>query len=424
MTRHTHTLSALAAAAVLFACGGGGGSPETPAVPATYSGQFIDAPTKGLSYTASPSGLSGTTDATGAFSFKAGDTVTFSVGVGAGGSIAVGSWQPPAPAAGVNAVVFVESLPNGLQVAQILQSLNHGSAAAMDVSGLSLPAADVTNLNAYIASGGTALPAGVASDVALLGAVQADAGAQTFVVPGGASVGATLAGLQATLLGLTVTTGTTLSTLPGQVVFHQGSISGAGVTVPEFGIDDFKTDHTLTSIQANSGNTIQSGANYSTSNNILTISGGNVTSTITVSYIDTTQGLWTDSATDGTTGAGTYAFLQSSFAPSVIAGKTLTLVGSLGGCGGVPLQVVIDGPGSSYQSNCQGSAAGSNGVGAIAAVPSLPGIVTFTDATSGSIHYVGLVAGGTITRGSVAVVHANGNGGGYRSNGIFSITAQ
>ena len=419
-------LSVLATAAMLSACGGGGSSYSSAgtSTPATYSGVFLDAPTKGLSYAASPSGLSGTTDASGKFNFQAGDTVTFTLGVGAG-PITVGSWQPVVPSGSANALVFVQSLNNGLQVAQVLQSLNHGSSTAMDVSGLALTASDVTGINNFIASGGTALPAGAASDMALLASAQTHAGAQPFVVVGGASASATLSALKTTLSGLPATSGIALgSVLPGQVVFHAGSVSASGSTHADFGITYFKTDQTIANVSANAGNSIQTGATYSTANpagNILTISGGGITDTITVSYIDTAQGLWSDLASDATTGAGSYAFLQSTFAASVIAGKTLSIVGSIGKCGGVPFQLTINSTGVSFQTNCQGSATGSKGSGTIA-VSAIPGVLAFTDSTSGSVHYVGLVAGGTIAKGSLAVVEATVSTS--ASNGIFGVTAQ
>ena len=65
--------------ALLTACGGGGGGGAGTSTPVTHSGQFVDAPTKGLIYTASPSGLAGTTDASGNFTFRTNDTVSFKI---------------------------------------------------------------------------------------------------------------------------------------------------------------------------------------------------------------------------------------------------------------------------------------------------------------------------------------------------------
>jgi hypothetical protein len=56
-------------------CGGGGSDGDR-----TLQGTFIDGPVEGLTYTCTPSGLSGTTDSNGAFSFNAGDKIVFKVG--------------------------------------------------------------------------------------------------------------------------------------------------------------------------------------------------------------------------------------------------------------------------------------------------------------------------------------------------------
>ncbi len=74
----------LAACVALVACGGGGGSGAAPApapAPApAQQGYFIDSGVDGLSYSSSPSGLSGVTSNGGRFDYKTGDTVTFYVG--------------------------------------------------------------------------------------------------------------------------------------------------------------------------------------------------------------------------------------------------------------------------------------------------------------------------------------------------------
>ncbi|MCE2747126.1 MAG: hypothetical protein LW710_14665 [Burkholderiales bacterium] len=71
--------------AFLAGCGGDGAAPAA-GTPATSSGQLTNSPIDGVSYTASPSGLTGTTMNGGMFNFRAGDTVTFNI---AGLSIAV-----------------------------------------------------------------------------------------------------------------------------------------------------------------------------------------------------------------------------------------------------------------------------------------------------------------------------------------------
>lgn len=79
MTSTLFRASLLAGAiATLAACGGD--SDSTPAAPATQTGVLTDSPIGGVSYTTSPSGKRGVTDADGHYDFVAGDTVTFRVG--------------------------------------------------------------------------------------------------------------------------------------------------------------------------------------------------------------------------------------------------------------------------------------------------------------------------------------------------------
>jgi hypothetical protein len=159
--------------------GGSGGSSTGagPSASSTLTNYLVDGPTKGLSYACSPSGLSGVTGSDGAFICNAADTATFSLNAG-NAVIALGSIAVPA---GGHVYVPVTMLPNGLQVAEILQALNHGSATDLDVGGVSLPAAVVTQINAYIASGGT-LPAGQPSDDAFLASVQSQVTAGAALV--------------------------------------------------------------------------------------------------------------------------------------------------------------------------------------------------------------------------------------------------
>lgn len=71
----------LAVLAFAVMAGGGGCSGDgSEDGGGTLQGNFIDGPVEGLTYTCTPSGLSGTTDSNGAFSYKAGDTIIFYVG--------------------------------------------------------------------------------------------------------------------------------------------------------------------------------------------------------------------------------------------------------------------------------------------------------------------------------------------------------
>ena len=132
-------LFAVSLTTLLASCGGGGGSASSDT---TLSGAFINSPTKGIKYSASPSGLSGTTDADGTFSYKTGDTVTFSLDIGTS-VLTLGSTSSPASSTSVLSL----TVPNGgdaLAVAQVLETLDKSSVdGKMDVSSISLSAGAV-----------------------------------------------------------------------------------------------------------------------------------------------------------------------------------------------------------------------------------------------------------------------------------------
>jgi hypothetical protein len=139
---------------------------------------IVDGPVKGITYACAPSGKNGVTDASGAVACAAGDTATLTVATSSG-PINLGAIGAPA----VNGISMpVTMLGNGLQVAEILQTLNHGTVDNLDVSGVSLPAATVADINAYIAGAGT-LPAGQASDDQFLEWIQAQEPGVAFATP-------------------------------------------------------------------------------------------------------------------------------------------------------------------------------------------------------------------------------------------------
>ncbi len=143
-------------AATLVACGGGGGGNGSPIAAGVHTGQFWDAPTKGLEYVASPSGLNGTTNDNGEFLFQTGDSVSFSIKT-TNGNIDIGVAKPAAPArTSEKSVLHVSVLDNGPQIAATLQSLGGGSSATvLDVSNqTNLTAADVSAINSYISTAG------------------------------------------------------------------------------------------------------------------------------------------------------------------------------------------------------------------------------------------------------------------------------
>lgn len=119
----------------LAACGGGN-DPVT-------SGVFIDAAVEGLGYTTS-SGTTGSTNATGAFNYKDGDTVTFVVGGIVFSPVAAKPFVTPLDLANATA----PDNPGAVAIARLLQSLdrdnNPDNGITLDVSKLapspSLPA--------------------------------------------------------------------------------------------------------------------------------------------------------------------------------------------------------------------------------------------------------------------------------------------
>jgi hypothetical protein len=127
-----------------------------------------------VTYNCSPSGLSGTTSSSGAFTCQTGDSVTFSLSV-QGGVIHLGSIAVPNTGA---TSIPVTMLSNGLQIAEILQALNHSATSDMDVTGLTIPATVVAEINSYITTGGT-LPTGYASDDQFLAYMQSQVTADT-----------------------------------------------------------------------------------------------------------------------------------------------------------------------------------------------------------------------------------------------------
>lgn len=118
---------------LLSACGGGGGDSGSTAL----SGVFVNSPTKGIKYLASPSGLTGTTDENGTYSYKPGDTVTFSLDLGSS-TLPLGSTTNPS----ATTSILTLTVPNGgdpIAVAQVLETLDKSTVdGKMDVSGITL----------------------------------------------------------------------------------------------------------------------------------------------------------------------------------------------------------------------------------------------------------------------------------------------
>lgn len=164
----------LAAMLSLAACGGGDDAPAatetagpstpttpTPTTPTTpevgsQSGILTDGPVAGVTYTTS-SGVTGTTDASGAYTFNPGDTVTFSIGTLtlASGVTASGVVTPVDLAGGDNT-----KLTNLLV---LLQSLDTDASSGISVPTNAATAVAGLNLTAPTATFSTSLANGMTS---------------------------------------------------------------------------------------------------------------------------------------------------------------------------------------------------------------------------------------------------------------------
>ena len=137
------------ASSILVACGGGGSGGGTD----IQTGSFINSPTKGIKYVATPSGLSGTTDENGSYSYKSGDAVSFTLDLG-GATLPIGSTTSPSASTSVLSL----TPPSGgdpLVVAQVLETLDKSKVdGKMDVSGITLPAGSpvITNISNALTS--------------------------------------------------------------------------------------------------------------------------------------------------------------------------------------------------------------------------------------------------------------------------------
>jgi hypothetical protein len=432
-----HTV--LATSALVVGCGGSGGSSSaSSSSSAPLAGSFVDAPTKGLLYTASPSGLSGITDANGNYQYQPGDTVTFSIPNGAN-PIVVGSTKPVAPTGG-NAISFVLNMTNGEAAAQVLQTLNHStSVTSLDVSGLTLDSGNTAILNAYIASDGSQLPANADPTVTtnvtnMLNSIQTAAifsGSATAATPVSSTFLDTVTvGLQSTMSGLT--TGLTIplpTRVPGKLTFTVAIATGA--TAPYYLIRYRNIDGT--SYVKSSTLDLPTAAlhypvvNYSvpSSGNVmyelypsytsgLTTYPGYIT-TDTVIYDDAYSSVGTYSTAASSApntpiegGSGASVVMDTTFSPATIAGKTITFTALANdGCTSAnPYVVTIDGTGSSYTASCGGTAPPTplHPTGfTIATVPNMPGLLSISYGGS-VIRYWGLVNGTSLSSGALVIL--------------------
>lgn len=177
----TRALGLCASIVLLTACGGGGGGDDPGDGPGVEStGYFIDSAVEGMRYVTS-SGISGVTDASGAFLYGTGDTVTFyigdiEVGQAAGTAVLTPVSLVPGAVDETNATVtniarFLQSLDsdgnadNGITISAAVATAATGqsidfSSAAFDAEGAAL--VESLRTTAY-GDGGTLVDAATAS---------------------------------------------------------------------------------------------------------------------------------------------------------------------------------------------------------------------------------------------------------------------
>lgn len=450
--------------ALLAACGGGGSSSSSTTTPPS-SAVLNDAPVKGVCYSASPSGLSGTTDAAGAYQFQPGDNVSFWIDVSGTAcgttpanrlsttAIALGSVIPGTATGSTAVQTFILSLDTGPQAAQTLQALNHGSASSMDVSGITLPAAQVTNVNNFLASTGdtTVTP----SVVTLFTNVQAAATVASAPLAPTLPVTAAFETAVSTNLATTVASGLgtapTTFTIPANRI-NFGSSSGTqttnGVTTPFNGASiswfdgngvgkRFVSPSSLSTITTANvataiGNVTQP-FTYSITNNVLskntTINNngsavGSISDANTIQYVDDHGTFFSGTSTKtiistGVTTANSYSGSTIRLTPlttAMVAGKTLTLEAPA--CpNGISINTYSADGTSSQNTNCGPLNGTAPRTGEIRTYTpsSIPGIVlsqsTGGVAPDGSIILVGL-DGDSVKVGSTFVILTLNSGGG------------
>ncbi len=457
-------LPVVAASLLLASCGGGGGGSSAVSAPPIYlQSQFVDAPVAGLCFSDAPSGTTGVTAADGSYRYVAGDTVTFWIDGSASGctgstatsatSVSLGSTLP------TGAMTFVLTLSQGQQAADTLTALNVGTTAAMNVAGLKLTVADVSNLNAYIGSSGTSIPGAAAGSIdTFFSTVQADTttGASnsrpayvTAVAPSASTVVSALentvdANLQATLAAAAPLANVTVpasgslhfnvsaseyqqllqpnptteySSSSANFRFFDGAGNAYRINSPGGSVITAANlaDQTCTGTY-----TVNSAApQISQSLNCTNVNNGNLyTQAIqsTTTYQDASETLSTNSYTKTyTTGANagkvfqqgvsvTTGLLLTPLSLSTLGGHTITSAGSCGGdsggTGGGTLSLTFSSDGGTMTTSC--SSPSSEALSLTVSTSAVPGILEMTDST-GFIIYVGL-QGSSLAVGSQLVV--------------------
>ena len=451
----------------------------SPSGPTALAGQLIDASVAGVCYLASPSGQSGTTTAAGNYTYVAGDSVAFWLPVN--GSPACGSAPaatsktalplgtviPTAPGTGLITQTFVTSLPNGQLIAQALTALNHGSPSptgAMDVSGISLPAADVAKLNLYLAIG--VLPLGQSIN-GFFNAIQTDAFIGSTLSPA-LPVSATVASgalsydlvvsqnLIASATAIGTATGTKVINLPAQRLMFSSSSgtyqsyntsTGAPTTSSVFttlnftyyngggngyklkALDGSPTPDPYAMTYSVAGNVITQNYGIYSASSATAVESNNVT----IQYSDGTQDIFTG-AYEKDISAGGAKFQTGSYSGSsqvltplsrtggastvAVAGYTITLGDGYYCPSGGPDTFTFDSTGSTFTSLCNPGV-----VFTLAPDARLPGLLVATDPRNGGIAYIGLLGSSLRAGSSIAEVVAVDPSGGTYPGGLHPIAS-
>ena len=421
------SIGSLFIAATLVACGGGGsstaGGTTTPVASSNLSGRYVDAPTQGLTYKASPSGLSGTTDQTGSFSYVAGDTVSFSLTLG-GVSVPMGEITIPADSVGV---ISVMNLPNSGQLAAAIQSLatSTGSGASQllnlsNISSNTAAVAQASSIASYVNGGNAGVqPTAISSSPSAVSAEAAEAAALAYI----------------SYLDNVTPSASMSSLMSGKTYFSKGIFTNSGNKYGNANISVFNANGTYSALCINTviwnGTTnqtnscvgqgtpgIRTGTWKAGNVNTFSFTDGSsgYTNTITLPIIDPYKGLYknTNNIPGSSTGngVGKYQNIQTSFQISSLAGKSFKVNGSMMCSSGYQIFAfgTISGAALPYSINCPsgdtliaGYTAPVNGSASNDSV--FPGIVDFTVTDSKSYYpaYIGLTLDSSSSSGSIAM---------------------
>jgi len=379
-------------------------------------------------YSASPSGLTGTTDASGTFKFQAGDVVSFEIPT-SGGSIPIGVHSPATPSSSAEtSILHVSTLDNGTQVAQTLQSLG-GTGSVIDVSNVKLTAEEKTQFATYISSGATSqLPP-------KLTVSQADALFNAMASLGNLPAKDNSSDLSSFLKDQVI-----VHTGISNVKLASGGSAGKTITFLNNSVSYYKGDNTTWDICINSAwidkqiasdsghNCTLSGINKmgtwaipQNSKNLFTLTFNdfpNYLNTVTLKDINSKQGLYTNSEpfaygnVEKFTGYGQYIFMSNTWNKSFLAGTTYYANG-FNQCTDGIFKSEYSKDATTFNVSCKisrvdGAANTPTPGGTLSDVKEIPGLAKMT-LSDGSISYIGVAAGSTEKSGRSIMIKVGDN---------------